>query len=136
ILVRYGNQMQEFLHEYLRASGRRLVEPGHVVLAPPCGTPFQAVCHAVAIDVFYDTSADMIRATYEVAIRELAAAGCRTIAAACLGCGYGRCTIPLFVGVVRDLLPLTFNGVDAVMFASTNRDLTDAIAAAIDAAGN
>jgi O-acetyl-ADP-ribose deacetylase (regulator of RNase III) len=121
--------MQTFLHDHLRVKRLRLIQPGQSVLAPPCGSPFTAVAHAVAIDVFYDTNADIIQATYLNSIAELIAANCTSIAAACLGCGYGRCAIDEFVKSIRGLVAHSFPLLNSVVFVTTNPDLADAIAA-------
>src|SRR5262245_23289113 len=58
--LRHGPAMQEFLHNYLRDRQLKHILPGSVVVAPGCGSHFQAVAHAVAIDVFYGTNAALI----------------------------------------------------------------------------
>lgn len=55
-LQRYGLKMQEALREYLAATGVSHVPCGTVVEMPPCGSPYRAVLHAVAVDAFYETS--------------------------------------------------------------------------------
>lgn len=127
-LLRYGSEMQVFLHDHLRRTGLRFIEPGNAIVAPSCGSPFIAVSHAVAIDAFYDTNADLIRQAYEVSLNQLAGANCRTIVAACLGCGYGRCSIPEFVKTIQELIELPFPDINIVTLATTNLELADAIA--------
>jgi O-acetyl-ADP-ribose deacetylase len=111
------------------SSGRRHVEPGEVVVAPACGTPYKAVAHAVAVDAFYDTSAEVIRRAYELALDQLAATGCRTIAA--LGCGYGRCPVAAFIKAITPLFKRSLTGIDSVTLATTNEDLATAISAVL-----
>ena len=72
ILQRYGNEMQTLLHQHLEDRGLRHVLVGECVLMPSCGTPYRAVAHAVAIDGFYDTSAELIEGTYRSAFTKLA----------------------------------------------------------------
>ena len=132
-LLRYGPEMQAYLHHFLRANSRRYIEPGNAVLTPPCGSPFVAVAHAVAIDAFYDTNATQIRRAYADALHQLELASCRRIVAACLGCGYGRCPIIEFTKAILELVALPFPGVENVTLASTNSELTDAIATALAA---
>jgi O-acetyl-ADP-ribose deacetylase (regulator of RNase III) len=133
-LLRYGREMQDFLHAHLRSTGRRFIDPGQAVIAPPCGSAFRAIAHAIAIDVFYDTNRTFIRTAYEQAITKLAAASCRTIVAACLGCGYGRCSTPEFVNAIRELAAIPFPNVDTVTFVTTNIELADAVATVVQAA--
>ena len=74
-LLRYGESKQQYLHDWLRRSGRRFAMPGTVVVAPSCGSPFCVVLHAVAIDAFYDTSADVIAQAYGNAFGEASRVG-------------------------------------------------------------
>jgi O-acetyl-ADP-ribose deacetylase (regulator of RNase III) len=130
-LLRYGTGMQDFLHSHLRSTGQRFIQPGNVVLAPPCGSTYKAVAHAVAIDAFYDTNCGFIRSAYENAIGQLANASCRTIVAACLACGYGRCATPDFIKSIEPLIAKSYLGVDSITLATTNTELADALAAVI-----
>ncbi|MCA9212824.1 MAG: macro domain-containing protein [Planctomycetales bacterium] len=126
-LLRYGTEMQDFLYGQLRTTGRRFIEPGNSVTAPPCGSPYKAIAHAVAIDAFYDTNCDFIRAGYSNAISQLTAASCRTIVAACLACGYGRCSIADFIEAIEPLIAKPYPNVDTVTLVTTNNELADAI---------
>jgi O-acetyl-ADP-ribose deacetylase len=126
-LLRYGPSMQQFLHECLRFSGRRFIEPGEAVLAPPSGSRFKAVAHAVAIDAFYETNNAWIRAAYESAFRQLAAASCKSIAAACLGCGYGKYPVPSFVEFIRTFGESSISGIEILTLITTNAELSDAL---------
>lgn len=128
-LLRYGTEMQQFLHSHLRSTGQRFIEPGRAVLAPPCGSPYKAVAHAVAIDGFYDTNCNFIRSAYEDAIDQLAKVSCQTIAAACLACGYGRCTIEKLIEAVKPLVSKPYPTVETITLVTTNTELADAIGA-------
>lgn len=128
---RFGNEMQSVLHQRLKELGRPNVAPGECILTPPCGTPFRAVVHAVAIDGFYDTSRELIEHTYDAAIAKLAEQSCRTIVAACLGCGYGRFPAIEFVKVVSRLARKPFPALDKITLATTNSDLAEAIRLAL-----
>src|SRR4051795_407916 len=56
VLLRYGPRMQEELHRHLAGRGLRWVPQGEVMACGPCGTPYRAVLHAVAVDCFYGSS--------------------------------------------------------------------------------
>lgn len=127
ILLRYGSEMQTFLHEQLRTRGVRAVPPGTVILSPPFGLSHRAVAHAVAIDVFYETNADLIWSTYQTAFAQLSAAGCRSVAASCLGCGYGRFSASDFAAVARRLFATDIPNLDQVTLATTNAELADVL---------
>lgn len=126
-LRRHGPAMQDFLHGWLRASGLRYASPGTVVPAPPCGSPYRTVLHAVAIDAFYETTTDLIRETYERALALAAESGCRSVVSACLACGYGRATPEIFTEAVKGVVKKSWPGIDRVEFRSTNRELVDTI---------
>lgn len=132
-LLRYGTEMQDFLHGHLRSTGQRFIEPGNSVVAPPSGSTYKAIAHAVAIDAFYDTNCDFIRSAYENAISQLAAASCRTIAAACLACGYGRCSIAKFIESIEPLIAKPYLNVDTITLVTTNAELAESIAAVVGA---
>lgn len=130
--LRFGNQMQEFLHNHLRENDSNFVDPGTAVIAPPCGSPFLAVAHAVAIDAFYDTNQELILRAYNHAIQQLASQGCTTIAAACLGCGYGRVSDSQFAEVARRLHDLHYGTVSCVTLVSTDQSLYETLQTLFD----
>ncbi|MDA7504104.1 macro domain-containing protein [bacterium] len=123
--LRYGYEMQTFLHKYLRDRSLKYVEPGNAVVAPPCGSPFVAVAHAVSIDAFYDTTPDIIIQSYAAAIQGFAARDCATIAAACLGCGYGRVTVDAFATVATHLFQTHYDNITDITLVTTNAELVE-----------
>lgn len=127
-LLQYGDEMQKLLHHHLRTIGHSFVEPGTVVMTPSCGSPFKAIAHAVAIDGFYDTNAELITRTYRRAIELLVDQKCRKLIAACLGCGYGRCPTDEFMKSIESLIAEPFESIDTVTFVTTNGDLAATIA--------
>ena len=127
ILLRYGAEMQHFLHAHLQQQQLRHVQPGTVVISPGFGSPFKHVAHAVAIDAFYDTSAELIFQTYRTAIDDLSKVGCRTIAAACLGCGYGRCPESEFLKSIERLIAVSLENIDDITLATTDESLADSL---------
>ena len=127
LLLRYGQSMQEFLRDWLKRSGIPCVAPGTVVAAPGGNSPYRVVIHAVAIDAFYDTSADVIAKAYSAAFGEAARIGCESIASACLACGYGRASPGVFCAGIRSQVRSQLVGVSRVEFRSTNSDIISAI---------
>jgi O-acetyl-ADP-ribose deacetylase (regulator of RNase III) len=125
--LRYGPSMQQFLHDWLGQNRLSYVQPGNVVVAPPCGSPYRAIIHAVAIDAFYETTTEIIRVAYENAFAAVAHTGSTTVASACLACGYGRTSPPMFVNAVHKLINICLPGIDRVKLISTNRELVEAI---------
>src|SRR5215475_3687224 len=61
-LLRYGPAMQESLFQYLLDRNKSHVEQGEVVAMEPCGSPYRAVLHAVAVDGLYDTTPEIVAA--------------------------------------------------------------------------
>jgi len=127
ILMRYGPSMQDFLYDWLRHTGQRFVSPGAVIAAPSCGTTFRVVLHAVAIDSFYETSPEIIRQAYQSAFSLASDAGCHTIVAACLACGFGRASPTMFIDAIRGLIKYQIAGVGSVQFVSTNAEIVSAV---------
>lgn len=125
--LRYGDEMQTFLHGVLRERGVPFLSPGQSVVAPPCGSTFKAVAHAVSIDGFYDTDVETILRTYDGAIKQLAEVGCKSIAAACLGCGYGRVSEKEFAAVSRVLFLRRYRELETVTLITTNGKLAEVI---------
>jgi O-acetyl-ADP-ribose deacetylase (regulator of RNase III) len=136
LLRRYGDGMQRFLHDWLAARGQKSIAPGEVVVAGPCGSPFRLVVHAVAIDAFYDTRPEFIRQAYSRAFAAVAEAGCRSVAAACLACGYGRLAPPDFAAAVGRLLGRPLAGIERVTFVSRDADLIQLVQAEIAKTGD
>ena len=129
LLLRYGQTMQDFLREWLKRSQLPCVVPGSVVVAPGGGSPFRVVIHAVAIDAFYDTSAAIIAKAYSAAFAEAVTIGCKSIASACLACGYGRASPGVFLAGIRPHVRSALVGVSRVEFRSTDAAIISAIQA-------
>jgi len=134
--MRYGRAIQDHLHGYLREHDLRTIAPGEAVLMPPCGAPYVAVAHAVAIDVFYEARADWIVAAYRGAFEQLASRGCRSIVAACLGCGYGRCAPAEFGSALARLLEGPVIAVEDVAFVTTSDAVVSEVARVLDTIGS
>jgi O-acetyl-ADP-ribose deacetylase (regulator of RNase III) len=129
--LRYGHAMQDFLHGWLKDRDLQYVNPGDTVVAPPCGSHFRAVVHAVAIDAFYDTSLVFIRDAYAKAFAAIAEMKCDSVASACLACGYGRLTPDVFISAMRGVIGSHMPGIANITLISTNADLIAAIRQAI-----
>lgn len=126
--LRFGNAMQEHLHHYLRQNNLRFVPAGNAVVAPSCGSRYAAIAHAVSIDAFYVTNATLIFKTYCNALGQLGKKGCRNIVAACLGCGYGRCSPSEFRKVIQNLIAQPFDAIENVTLVTTNAEQAELIA--------
>jgi O-acetyl-ADP-ribose deacetylase (regulator of RNase III) len=124
ILLRYGPQMQEELHRLLAGRGLRSVPQGEVVACGPCGTPYKAVLHAVAVDCFYGSSPEVVGAVVSKTLGMAASLGATRVALTALATGYGRLPITDFARGLAPLLPRVIPPVAEV--AVCLRDLGDA----------
>ena len=120
LLLRYGDQMQQELRRYLLDRDVNFVRQGEVVACGPCGTPYKAVLHAVAVDVFYQSSSVVIRATVREALRQAAVLGARKVALAAVGTGYGRLTMQEFAQGILPLLGQDVPPVEEVVVCVRN----------------
>ncbi len=96
ILAREGEAIQRELHEYLKRHGKPTVEPGTVIRTGSGGLAVQFVFHAVAIDVFYDSSVELVELTITNALNLARQCGALTIAMPALATGYGHLAIEQF----------------------------------------
>jgi O-acetyl-ADP-ribose deacetylase (regulator of RNase III) len=119
--LRYGPAMQESLNEYLRQRSIRHVPRGTVVVMPPCGSPYQAVLHAVAVDGMYESSPGIVAAVMSDAFREAAALQARTVALAALATGYGRLTMEDFAEALRGVIDTEISPLDRIVIGLRSR---------------
>src|SRR5262245_4155070 len=131
VLLRHGPQMQRELHRYLADRGLSSVGQGEVVPCGPCGTPFKAVLHAVAVDCFYGTSPGVVGAVVSRALAIAASLGAAKVALAALGTGYGRLSIADFARGLAPLLGVEFPPVAEVVVCLRNRDDAEELSAAL-----
>ena len=106
-LGRYGLSMQQWLQAYLHERGVRHVPPETIVVAPPCGSPYRAVFHAVAVDAAYASSSERITRMVDRMLGLALDTGARTLALPALATGYGNLTID---GFATGLKPLVGQG--------------------------
>lgn len=99
----------------LAARQTKFVPPGEIVAVPPCGAPYRAIIHAVAIDAFYATSIELVS---DVLARSLALAAehdARRVALAALATGYGRLPMSDFARAVQSMIDRAFPPIEAVV---------------------
>ena len=127
LLLRYGNAMQVFLHDWLRVSGQKFVTPGTIVAAPPCGSPYRVVLHAVAINALYNTSAELI-----ARLTKRPSPGPRNTAAIRLPppvwpAATAAPSPDMFAAAMRTHWGRTLSGIERVELRSTNEDVIAAL---------
>lgn len=121
ILARYGDEMQKELHDYLAKNSLSYVERGTVVKTAACGTPFQCVVHAVALDALYVTTHDVLVETIRRSLTLCAESGAKSALLTALGTGYGQYPFEDFADVVRDLLNDEFPPLEKVTIIIRNK---------------
>ena len=122
ILVRHGDQMQKELHQYLSERKISVVAPGTVVETSSGGTHFSLVLHAVAINVFYETSHELIVSTIRSALELCSKNGAKTVALTALATGYGRYPLEKFALAVQELQKESFPNIEEIIICLKNED--------------
>jgi O-acetyl-ADP-ribose deacetylase (regulator of RNase III) len=102
--LRYGPAMQESLHNYLSEHGLAHIHRGAIVEMPPCGSPYRAVLHAVAVDGAYESSADIFADVISAALARAAVLKANTVALAALATGYGRLSMADFAKALEHVM--------------------------------
>jgi O-acetyl-ADP-ribose deacetylase (regulator of RNase III) len=109
--------MQEWLNAYLTERGVRHVHRGNVIVAPPCGSPYKAVLHAVAVDGLYESSPEIVTQVLADTLCQANALGARTVALTAIATGYGRMPMSEFAVGLREILSNDFPSVERVIIA-------------------
>ena len=112
--MRYGDEMQEQMHQFLESSGKQFVEHGSVVQMPPCGSPYLAVLHAVGIDVFYDSNIDVITKTISRSLVIASELSAKTVALTAIATGYGKMSMADFAAGVQPVTTMEFKPIENV----------------------
>lgn len=94
-----------------------------MVETSPCGTPYKAVLHAVAVDGFYQSSPQIVRQLIRESLDRAAALGAQRLALTALATGYGRMSMEDFAVAVKPLLRSEICGV---------REVTISVRSALD----
>lgn len=129
--MRYGPAMQQALHARLARSGLHFVRRGEVVESPPCGGPYRAVLHAVAIDAAYDTNPEVIANVIDESLLRAAALGARTVALTALGTGYGRMPLIGFAEALRTVTTRKHPPLELVVVGLRSRHDAEALTVAL-----
>lgn len=99
-----GPQLQTELHEFLKRQGLSAVPGGTVVRSNAYTLPFQHIIHGVAIDPFYESSPDLVGATFAKALEMALELKAFTVSSSTLATGYGRMSIGSFGNAVAPVL--------------------------------
>ena len=127
-LLRYGNEMQERLHDYLKTNGKKFVDRGAVIQMSSCGSPYKAVLHAIGVDAFYDSNTDLIERTITKSLEMAAQLSANTVAMTAIATGYGRMSMKDFGTAILPLVSLNFHPVANVDICMRKADAVDQLA--------
>jgi O-acetyl-ADP-ribose deacetylase (regulator of RNase III) len=120
-LLRYGGEMQEELRRYLRDCQRTFVQPGAVIRMPPCGSPYKAVLHAVAVDAFYQSTPEVVREVMTKSLHTAAELEAGRVALAAVATGYGRLSMQDFAEALGPLTDTDIAPLREVLVCLRNR---------------
>lgn len=95
-----GPDLQTELHELLKQRGLSAVPAGTVVRSNAYTLPFKHILHAVAIDPFYDSSTDIVEATFANALDMAWELRALSVSSPTLATGYGPMSIRDFGSAV------------------------------------
>lgn len=99
-----GPELQDELYGLLKQRGGSAVPAGTVLRSQSYSLPFKHILHAVAIDPFYDTSAELVQLTFAKALDMAAQLNALTISSPTLATGYGRMSVAQFGNAVAPVL--------------------------------
>lgn len=131
--LKYGHAMQEALHGYLAGQGLHFVRRGSVIAMPPCGSPYRAVLHAVAIDAAYATSPEIITAVLAESLRLAASLDARSVALTAVGTGYGRLSLSQFAKALDPVIRQAFPPLERVVLGLRSRHDAEELEALVPA---
>lgn len=90
LLMRGGEAFQRQLHQYLQDEGMKFVPPGFVMEIGPEPFEFNSIVYSVAVDVWYDSSIELVLQTLTSALSTIELHGCKTVNVPALATGYGK----------------------------------------------
>ena len=136
ILCRGGLDVQAELREYQKQVGREFVEPATVVVTGP--GPLKNVghiVHAVAIDVWYHSSPDMVAQTITNALNAAAGLGARRVALPGLAMGYGHLPAAEFGRGLAMALRRDYAGIEELRVVLRKAEAVEAVRRELAQAG-
>jgi len=99
-----GPDLQTELHELMKQQGMSALPAGTVVRSNAYTLPFKHILHAVAIDPFYDSTKDLVRATFARALDMALELQALTVSSPTLATGYGPMSVSDFGSAVASVL--------------------------------
>jgi O-acetyl-ADP-ribose deacetylase len=82
---------------------------------PPCGSPYRAVLHAVAVDGAYDTTPEILSGVLRRSLQTASQLSAHSVAITALATGYGRKPIEFFADALTTIMAHAFSPVHRVI---------------------
>src|SRR5262249_314826 len=115
IIVRpKGDDVFAELQDYLRAAGKKMVDPGTVVCTGPGSLPVKKILHAVSIDPSYDSSSELVARTIVTALSRARQLDARTVTLAALATGFGPLLMEDFAAALQEALRLDWTPLETL----------------------
>lgn len=95
-------EIQTELRSHLESAGKPAVQPGTAVRTSAGNLPFAHIIHAVAIDPFYDSSAQLVGDALKAAFDLACSLQARSVSLPTLATGYGPMSVQEFARAFAD----------------------------------
>jgi O-acetyl-ADP-ribose deacetylase (regulator of RNase III) len=107
IIVRpKGDDVFGELQDLLKATGKKMVDPGTVVCTGPGSLPVKQILHAVSIDPSYDSSIELVSKTIVTALSQARQLNARVVTLAALATGFGPLLMEEFATALQGALKM------------------------------
>lgn len=120
IMCRGGKEVQNELHKYLSDKNIRYVDPGAVLQVSPGPAKAKALLYTVAVDVWYDSSINLVAQTLVKALTMANGLGATTVALPALATGYGHLKMEDFARALKKALKMDFPAIEEVRVVLRN----------------
>jgi O-acetyl-ADP-ribose deacetylase (regulator of RNase III) len=128
LLIRYGADLQATLHEYLQSRNTHFALRGTMVETGPCGTPYLAILHAVALDGFYESTIGIVQDLVHRCLLRSAELEAKIVSLTALATGYGRLTIAEFGKAIQKIREKSYSPVEEVVITVRHDDEAEELA--------
>jgi O-acetyl-ADP-ribose deacetylase (regulator of RNase III) len=127
ILQRGGKDVQAELRRHLAERNLKSVPRGTVVRTGPGPLAVKHILHAVGVNAFYESSAEIVAALLRKALEEAASLGARTVATPALATGYGPLSMEEFGAALGSAISGSYPGVDDLQVVLRDADDVDKV---------
>lgn len=123
IIVRpKGDDVFAELQDYLRSTGKKMVDPGTVVCTGPGSLPVKKILHAVSIDPSYDSSIELVAKTTVTALSQAQKLDARIVTLAALATGFGPLMMEDFAKALQEALRVNWAPLETLKIVVKHED--------------